>query len=76
MKRKNNNPDFISEKVVSVEHLRQLARERRSCYHLYPCFRLPAAVMLNMQASILLKFIDSGNLFIYPKRRQKGDCHV
>lgn len=56
---------YVKEQVVSVEHLRQLARAGRSCYS--SMGRLPAIVFLNMQASLLLKMIDSGRLFIYPK---------
>ena len=54
----------VKERVVSVEHLRQLAKDCRSCSA--SIGRLPAAVFLNMQASCLLKLIDRG-MFIYPK---------
>lgn len=76
---------YVEEQVVSIEHLRQLARSGRSCYS--SMGRLPAVVFLNMQASFLLKMIDSGRLFIYPKfvggnvkvfrtRRRKRKCDL
>lgn len=53
------------EKVVSVEHIRQLAHDRRSCCIFYRI--LPASFLLNMPASLLLRAIDSGSIHIYPK---------
>ena len=53
------------EKVVSVEHIRQLAHDRRSCCIFYRI--LPASFLLNMPASLLLRAIDSGRIHIYPK---------
>ena len=59
--------EYLREQVVSIEHIAQLARAGRAC-----CRRcmgiMPAAVLLNMPAALLLRWIADGTLFIYPKR--------
>ena len=58
---------YQREQVVSVDHLKQLARAGRACCR--PCMgAMPAAVLLNMPAALLLRWIADGTLFIYPKR--------
>lgn len=58
---------YMREHVISIEHIAQLARAGRACYHLYSGV-MPAAVLLNMRASLLLRWIKDENLYIYPKR--------
>lgn len=60
------------EVVVSVEHLKQLADERRSVY-VSPIGKMPAAVVINWQAAVLLRQIEAGNITIVPKKARKAE---
>jgi len=63
------------ERVNTVEEIQKLAWARRSVY--CECFgnmgnrRLPAAVVINMQAGRVLQYINEG-MFIYEPKRKTG----
>ena len=72
------------EKVVSVEHLYKLARDKRSVVlarainlsdgrlkHYWQ--RIPASFVINMTAMYLCIFIEYGNIRIYPKGGRNGN---
>ena len=58
------------ETVVSVEHIMQLAEERRSCYHVRIGRIIPAAVLQNWTARMLHKHIQAKLLRVYPRKQQ------
>ena len=58
------------ETVVSVEHIMQLAEERRSCYHIRIGRILPAAVLQNWSARMLHNNIQAKLLRVYPQKQQ------
>ena len=58
------------ETVVSVEHIMQLAEERRSCYHIRIGRIIPAAVLQNWSARMLHNNIQSKSLRVYPQKQQ------
>jgi len=71
MSSRQKNPiaeEYLREQIISIEHIAQLARAGRACYRRYIGV-MPAAVLLNMPASLLLRWIADGTLFIYPKRK-------
>ena len=57
----------VRDRIVSVEHIRSLANEKRSCYCTQWRRHMPAAIFLHMPAFVLLSMIDNGYLYIYPK---------
>lgn len=57
------------ELVVSVEHLVQLAEERRSCYHCTWRRIVPAAVLINQIAFFIHYQIKRGAIKVYPKKQ-------
>ena len=58
------------ETVVSVEHIMQLADERRSCYHIRVGRIIPAAVLQNWTARMLHIQIKAKLLRIYPQNNK------
>lgn len=66
------------ELVSGIEHVRMLARARRSLLWKPAWLIQPAAVFIHWQAAALLKAIDDGELYVYPKaggakrRRARG----
>lgn len=58
------------ETVVSVEHVMQLADERRSCYHIRIGRIIPAAVLQNWTARMLHIHIEAKLLRIYPQNNK------
>jgi len=71
--RKSKYDPETFELVDSVEHLYRLSLARRSVYidHNGWGQLLPAATIMNWQASGLMKMIMLGNLKIYPKPNEK-----
>lgn len=60
-------------KIKSLDRLVFLAMQRKSVYYDGPWGLLPACVVMNMQARIVNKAINSGNLYEYiPLDDRKG----
>ncbi len=59
----------VGVQVSSIYHLQLLAERKRSVFHAGCWGRglLPAIVVMNMSASMVLSIIDSGRLFEYEK---------
>ncbi len=57
----------VGVQVSSIYHLQLLAERKRSVFHTGCWGLLPAIVVMNMSASVVLSVIDSGRLFEYEK---------
>lgn len=70
MKFKIKDKFLDMEKVVSVEHVVELAEARRSVFvDQYLCQRrFPAIVVLNWQAGLLARLIRNNKVYIYPRK--------
>lgn len=67
------NKTLIMEKVVSVEHLAELAETKRSVFvdQYLAQRRFPAVVVMNWQCQLVIRLIRTNKIYIYPRGENK-----
>lgn len=68
-----NDREVVMEKVVSVEHLAELAETKRSVFvEQYLAHRyFPAVIVMNWQCQLVIRLIRNNKIYIYPRGEKK-----